>query len=97
MLAPQRSHAGVEETRAHEDGLGIGGGALAALFYRELWRTFKVNVIGIELELERQASGEVSNRRNGLESLSQTLFHEQIEAISLDFEEIRQRVGFTQS
>src|ERR1019366_4601032 len=87
---------GVQEACAYENRLGISGGALATLFDRELRRTLEVRVVGVELEFQRQSSGEVRDRREGLEGLAQTLLHEQIETVSLDLQEIGQRVSFTQ-
>ena len=53
---------GVKKARAHEDGLGVRRGALAALFDGELRRTLEVRVVGVELELERETPGEVGDR-----------------------------------
>ena len=86
----------VQEARANEDRLGVGGGALTALFHGELRRGLQVRVVGVELQFERESSGEVGDRRDGLEGLAQTLFHEQVEAVSLNFEKVRQGVSFTE-
>jgi len=64
----------IEEARANEDGLGVGGRTLAALLHGELGRTLEVHVIGVELEFEREASREVRDRRNGLKGLGRPCF-----------------------
>ena len=52
--------------------------------------------VGVELEFERESSGEVRDRRDGLEGFTQTLLHEQVKAVSLNFEEVGQGVSFTE-
>jgi hypothetical protein len=69
---------------------------LTTFFDREFRRTLQVRVIGVELKFQRQATSEVRNRRQGFERLTQTLLHEKVETVSLDFEEVRQGVSLTQ-
>ena len=61
--------ARVHEAGPHEDGGGVGHVLLLALLHRELRRRAQVGIVGIELELEPELSGEVLDRADVAERL----------------------------
>ena len=70
----------VGEPGPHEDRSGVGHVLLLALLHRELGRGAQVFVVGVELQLELEGLGEVLDRADVAEGLSEALVQEPLEA-----------------
>ena len=83
-LAGRRVH----EPRPHEDRRGVGHVLLLALLLRELRGRAKVDVVGVELELEAELAGEVLDRADVVERLRQAVVEERLERVALDGDQV---------